>query len=75
MTFDLLNDYQVALDAADLTSRGMPGLSEDCMALSRSWVLLVNSARRAQPACLYFNALRHSSASQIRPEIAYSWPM
>ena len=44
-------------------------------ALSRSWVLLVNSARRSQPACLYFNALGHSSPSQIRPEIAYSWPM
>jgi len=44
-------------------------------ALSRSWVLLVNSARRSQPTCLYFKALGHSSPSQIRPEIAYSWPM
>jgi hypothetical protein len=30
------------------------------MALSRSWVLLVNRAGRSQPACLYFNALGHS---------------
>ena len=44
-------------------------------ALSRSWVLLVNSAGRSQPACLYFNALGHSSPSQIGSEIAYSWPM
>ena len=33
-------------------------------ALSRSWVLLVNRAGRFQPACLYFNALGHSSPSQ-----------
>ena len=44
-------------------------------ALSRSWVLLVNRAGRFQPACRYFNALGHSSPSQISSEIAYSWPM
>ena len=44
-------------------------------ALSRSWVLLVNRAGRSQPACRYFNALGHSSPSQIGSEIAYSWPM
>ena len=44
-------------------------------ALSRSWVLLVNRAGRSQLACLYFNALGHSSPSQIGSEIAYSWPM
>jgi hypothetical protein len=49
--------------------------TEGDMALSRSWVLLVNRAGRSQPACLYFNALGHSSPSQIGSEIAYSWPM
>jgi hypothetical protein len=42
-------------------------------ALSRSWVLLVNRAGRSQPTC--FNALGHSTPSQISSEIAYSWPM
>jgi hypothetical protein len=45
------------------------------MALSRSWVLLVNRAGRSQPACLYFNALGHSLPSQIGWKITYSWPM
>jgi hypothetical protein len=34
-----------------------------------------DSVGRFQPACLYFNALGHSSPSQITSEIAYSWPM
>ena len=45
------------------------------MALSRSWVLLVNRAGRSQSACLYFNALGHSLPSQIGWKITYSWPM
>ena len=44
-------------------------------ALSRSWVLLVNRAKRSQPASLYFNTLGHSSASEIGSEVGYSWPM
>jgi hypothetical protein len=44
-------------------------------ALSRSWVLLVNSAGRSQPASLNINALGRSSPSQIGSKVAYSWPM
>ena len=32
-------------------------VARERLALSRSWVLLVNRARRSQPACLYFNDL------------------
>jgi hypothetical protein len=41
--------------------------------LSRSWVLLVNSAGRSQPASLNINALGRSSLSQIGSKVAYSW--
>ncbi len=34
-----------------------------------------NTAGRFQPACLYFNALGHSSPRQISSEVAYSCPM
>ena len=44
-------------------------------ALSRSSVLLVNSAVGSQRTCLNFNALGSSSPSQIGSKIAYSWPM
>ena len=44
-------------------------------ALSRSSVLLVNSAGHSQPACLNINALGRSSPNQIGSKITYSWPM
>ena len=50
-------------------------LSAEAAALSRSWVLLVNSAGRSQPASLNINALGRSSPSQIGSKVAYSWPM
>jgi hypothetical protein len=37
------------------------------MALSRSSVLLVNSASRSHPACLNFTALGHSAAAKSAP--------
>jgi transposase-like protein len=44
-------------------------------ALSRLWILFVNSAGRSQLACLNINALGRSCAREISSEIAYSWPM
>jgi hypothetical protein len=42
-------------------------------ALSRSGVLLVNSAWRFQFECLFFNDLRPSLPSRIGLKIAYTW--
>jgi len=41
------------------------------VALSRSWVLLVNSAGRSRSACLYINTLGRLSRCQIGSKMAY----